>query len=73
MQMVSGMGLPAYWLSNFVTDLIKVYISCFLIISVMLVFHGKPEGFIPLMMLYPLALVPFTSLTAFMFESEIQA
>lgn len=39
----------------------------------MLVFHGKPEGFIPLMMLYPLALVPFTSLTAFMFESEIQA
>ena len=31
MQLISGMSLPAYWTSNTIADVIKVYIPIFLI------------------------------------------
>lgn len=67
------MGLPAYWIANYIVDIAKVYVSACLIITVFVLFKGKPDGFIPIILLYPIAIVPFTSLTSFMFKSEMQS
>ena len=39
MQLISGMSLQAYWLSNMIADIIKVYIPIILIILLSLVFN----------------------------------
>lgn len=38
MQMISGMSLPAYWISNMIADIIKVYIPLILMILLSVVF-----------------------------------
>lgn len=38
MQMVSGMALPSYWVSNYLIDMIKVWASCFAIWLIMIIF-----------------------------------
>lgn len=73
MQMISGMSLPAYWLSNFVSDLLKTYIPLVLIIFISMIFGCNYQGVAGMMMVLPLALVPFTYVTSFLFSSETPA
>lgn len=73
MQLVSGMSLPAYWISNFVSDILKTYIPLLLIIFISWIFKCNYPGVIEIMMILPWALVPFTYVTSFMFNSETQA
>lgn len=72
-QLISGMNLPAYWLSNIVADIIKVYIPIVLIIAISAAFSVNYTGVWVLLMLYPLAIVPFSYVTTFLFTSDTTA
>jgi hypothetical protein len=67
------MNLPAYWISNLAADMIKVYIPMILIILTYLVFSISLPGVWVLFLLYPLAIVPFTYLTSFLFSTDSRA
>jgi len=70
MQLVSGMSLPAYWVSNYVADIIKSYIPITLIVALSYLFSCDYPGCTTLFFMLPLALVPFTYVTSFLFKSE---
>lgn len=70
MQVVSGMQISAYWISNMIADMIKLYIPIFLIILASIVFNANYEGCAILMLLLPPALVPFTYCTSFLFSKD---
>ena len=38
MQIISGVSLPAYWLSNMMADLAKTYVPIFIILILMAAF-----------------------------------
>lgn len=67
------MNLPAYWISNLVADMIKVYIPMIMIILTYLAFGIKLPGCWVLFLIYPLAIVPFTYLTSFLFSTDSRA
>jgi hypothetical protein len=73
MQLISGMNLPAYWISNLAADMIKVYIPMILIIFTYLAFNIKLPGVWVLFLIYPMAIVPFTYLTSFLFSTDSKA
>lgn len=73
MQLISGMSLPAYWISNMIADIAKVYIPLVLIVLLSLIFNCNYPGVWLLFLLLPLALVPFTYVTSFMFNSDTGA
>lgn len=73
MQLISGMSLSAYWLSNMIADMIKLYIPIFMIIVVSIIFEVNYEGVWVLLLLLPPALVPFTYVTSFLFEKDSSA
>ena len=70
MQVISGMQLPAYWLSNMIADMIKLYIPIILIILTSMVFSVNYAGVWVLYLLLPPALVPFTYVTSFVFQKD---
>ena len=70
MQVVSGMQISAYWISNMIADMIKLYIPIFLIILASIAFDANYEGCATLMLLLPPALVPFTYCTSFLFQKD---
>ena len=39
LQLISGMSLPAYWLSNMIFDLVKSYIPCGIIVGLIYAFN----------------------------------
>lgn len=67
------MSLASYWLSNMIADIIKVYIPIFMIMLLSLVFKANYDGVWVLYLLYPLALVPFTYVTSFLFNKDSTA
>jgi len=67
------MSLPAYWASNYIADIFKAYIPVILVILLSILFKCNYDGVWVLFMLYPLALVPFTYITSFMFAQETGA
>lgn len=73
MQMISGMSLPAYWISNMIADIIKVYIPVFLIIILSILFDCNYPGVAICFMFLPWAIVPFTYVTSFMFSDDTNA
>jgi len=73
MQLISGMQLPAYWISNMIADMIKLYIPIGIIILISILFDSNYEGVWVLYMLLPPALVPFTYCTSFLFSKDSSA
>jgi len=73
MQMISGVSLPAYWLSNFIADVAKTYVPIFIIMILMALFQIDYEGGYYLILLYPISIVPFTYVTSFFFTSDTVA
>ena len=73
MQVISGVSLPAYWLSNMISDMIKTYIPIFIIMLLMVAFSLDYEGTYYLLLLYPIAIVPFTYVTSSFFTSDVVA
>lgn len=73
MQLISGMSLPAYWISNMMADIVKVYIPVLLMLATSILFNANYPDVWVLFLLLPLALVPFSYMTSFMFGSDTGA
>ena len=71
--MISGMNLPAYWISNMFADIVKVYIPILLTVGLTIVFDINFEGVWVLLLLWPLAIVPFSYVTTFLFTNDTKA
>ena len=69
-QLISGVSMLAYWLSNAVADLLKCLIPCALAIALLPAFNVElPKGWL-VILLYGLSIIPFTYTTSFFFVSE---
>lgn len=73
MQVISGMSLPAYWISNYCADIVKAYIPVLLIVGISVLFNCNYPGVALLFFIYPFSLVPFTYATSFLFSDETSA
>ncbi len=73
MQVISGVSLPAYWMSNLIADIVKTYIPIFVIMLLTVIFDLQYDGVWQLLILYPIAIVPFTYLTSFLFTGDTVA
>lgn len=67
------MSLPAYWISNIIADLIKVYIPIILMILLSKIFKVNYKDVWVLFLLLPLAIVPFSYATSFLFKNDTTA
>jgi len=67
------MSLTGYWGSNLFFDIFMAYIPISLIILLMFVFGKFYDGAWVLFVLYPPAVVPFTYVSSFIFDSDITA
>ena len=72
-QLLSGMSLAGYWISNLIFDIIMAYLPIALIIMLTFVFGKNYDGIWALFLLYPPAVVPFTYVVSFIFSSDINA
>lgn len=73
MQVVSGMPVLAYWMSNMIADMVKMYIPILTIMLMSVAFDSLYAGTWALFLLLPPALVPFTYCTSFIFEKDSAA
>ena len=73
MQLISGVSLPAYWLSNLVADISKTFIPILITLVLMGIYGVEYDGAWALLLLYPVAIVPFTYLTSFAFTNDTVA
>lgn len=67
------MSVAGYWASNLIFDVIMAYIPILLIIMLTYVFNKNYDGVWLLFLLYPIAIVPYTYVTSFIFKSDINA
>ena len=67
------MSLAGYWGSNIIFDIFMAYIPMLLIIMLTFVFNKNFEGVWLLFLLYPIAIVPFTYVSASVFSTDITA
>jgi len=72
-QLLSGMSLAGYWMSNLIFDIFMAYIPISLIILLMFAFGKFYDGVWVLFVLFPPAIVPFTYVSSFIFSSDINA
>ena len=73
MQLISGVSLPSYWLSSLLTDLCKSYILIGFIVLFQHAFGEDYEGMVPILMAYPLSIVPYTYAMSTMFTADTSA
>lgn len=67
MQVISGVSLPAYWISNMISDIVKTYVPIIIIVILQYVFQVNYDGVWLLLMLFPVSIIPFTYITSFLF------
>ena len=73
LQVVSGVSLTAYWISNLISDILQAYVPILIIIFLNYLFNLEYEGVWQLLILYPVSIVPFTYVTSFMFTRDFVA
>ena len=67
------MSLFGYWAANILADLVKSFIPILVILFASRIAGVWYEGMWLLMILYPIAVVPFSYVTSFMFTSDTVA
>lgn len=67
------MSLFGYWAANILADLVKSFIPILVILFASKVAGVWYEGMWILMVLYPIAVVPFSYVTSFLFSSDTVA
>lgn len=72
-QLISGMRLSAYWVSNFVFDFIKIEITVIVTIIVLKGFSTGLNSSLIAYALFPFAVVPFTYCMSFLFTVDSAA
>ena len=70
MQLISGMSLFGYWLANMISDILKAYVPTLLILAITYMFDLNYEGVWALLLLFPLAIVPFSYVNTILFRSD---
>lgn len=73
MQLISGVSLPAYWLSNLIADIGKTFVPMLITFVLMGIYGVEDDGAWALLLLYPIAIVPFTYITSFAFSNDTVA
>ena len=73
MQLISGMNLAAYWISNYIFDILKTEIPMVIAIGLMYAYSLDYESVWILFLLFPIGVIPFTYGTSFVFEKESTA
>jgi len=70
MQIISGLDISAYWISNIIFDMVKAIIPCAITIGLMYAFSVNYSNVWILFILFPFAVIPFTYVSSFFFTSE---
>ena len=70
MQLISGMSLSAYWVSNLIFDIAKGLIPSIIVIGLFYAFGLNYPNTWLLFLLYPVGVIPFTYVMSFFFASE---
>jgi ATP-binding cassette, subfamily A (ABC1), member 3 len=70
MQIISGMSLPAYWVSNLIFDIFRGMVPSAIVIGLIYAFDLNYPCTWLLFILYPVGVVPFTYVMSFLFTSE---
>jgi len=70
MQLISGMSLSAYWISNIIFDVLKALIPCMIVLAFMKIYGLLYPNIWLSFLLYPIAITPFTYATSFLFAKE---
>lgn len=73
MQWISGLNMSAYWISNYIFDICKAYVTVGLIIALLYIFNLNYTHVWILFLLYPWGVIPFTYASSFIFSSELVA
>lgn len=67
MQMISGMSLGAYWISNYIFDILKVLGTMVLAIGLMYAFGINQKDIWLMYLLFPFGVIPFTYAMSYIF------
>jgi hypothetical protein len=70
MQLISGMSLSAYWISNLVFDICKGILPSAIVIGLTYAFSLNYNTSWLLFLLYPVGVIPFTYVSSFIFRTE---
>ena len=70
MQFIQGMSAKAYWLINFLFDLLKTLLVSGTILLLIYLFELDFPDSWTLLLAYPFAIVPFTYATSYLFTKE---
>ena len=70
---ISGVSIFAYWLINFLFELVKYYFTAGLCLLILWAFDFIPSYFYSLYLLYGPSMIVITYLTSFFFDSEAMA
>ena len=70
MQLISGMSLTAYWISNLIFDIVKGIIPSAIVIGLIYAFGLEYDHAWAMFLLYPVGVIPFTYVFSFLFTSE---
>ena len=73
MQLLSGMSLTAYWLSNLFFDILKALIPCSIVIGLLKAFDFFYDDVWRVFLMYPVGIVPFTYASSFLFTNDTVA
>jgi ATP-binding cassette, subfamily A (ABC1), member 3 len=73
MQLLNGMSLFAYWVSNMLFDMIKALIPCGIVIGLLSAFDFFYDDVWRVFLLYPVGIVPFTYVSSYVFNSDTVA
>ena len=72
-QVISGMNMVSYWISNFVFDIIKTYVTIVIAIIAIYAFDLDLDYAWLLLILFPAAIVSYTYAWSFIFHEEATA
>lgn len=64
------MNLSAYWISNYIFDILKAEIPMGIVIGLMYAFNLNYDGVWVIFLLFPIGVIPFTYVTSFIFSNE---
>jgi ATP-binding cassette subfamily A (ABC1) protein 3 len=70
MQLISGLNLSAYWVSNLIFDMVKGTIPAAIVIGLMYAFELQYDNVWILFLIFPFGVIPFTYVSSFLFTSE---
>ena len=69
-QIISGISKLSYWISNFIYDIVKVYVPIMITIAFLYIFCLQYDYAWLLIFLFSTAIVPYTYFTSFFFNDE---